>query len=164
MTHPSVKPGGCLCRRRSRFTVLPLARKRVLPPRRHRQLVYCRWQTLAAANDDAAATLNGIRNPLWIIAIGTACFFRDGCGRHDMSCSGPQRGPRSRLSMPAVVGRIENSQAAHRRSDHAAVAIEMRARVAEDFAQDLPAQAATQRSPRCTTAPFRCPTACLWEK
>lgn len=29
----------------------------------------------AAANDDAAASLNAIRNPLWIIAIGLACFF-----------------------------------------------------------------------------------------
>jgi hypothetical protein len=28
-----------------------------------------------AANDDAADTLEGIRNPLWIIAIGMACFF-----------------------------------------------------------------------------------------
>jgi hypothetical protein len=29
----------------------------------------------AAANDEAAATLGGIRNPLWIIVIGMACFF-----------------------------------------------------------------------------------------
>jgi hypothetical protein len=29
----------------------------------------------AAANDDAADTPEGIRNPLWIIAIGMACFF-----------------------------------------------------------------------------------------
>jgi hypothetical protein len=28
-----------------------------------------------AANDDAAATLNSIRNPLWIVVIGTACLF-----------------------------------------------------------------------------------------
>jgi hypothetical protein len=29
----------------------------------------------AAANDDAADTPEEIRNPLWIIAIGMACFF-----------------------------------------------------------------------------------------
>jgi hypothetical protein len=28
-----------------------------------------------AANDDAADTPEGIRDPLWIIAIGMACFF-----------------------------------------------------------------------------------------
>lgn len=29
----------------------------------------------AAANDDAAETLDAIRNPLWIILIGMACLF-----------------------------------------------------------------------------------------
>jgi hypothetical protein len=28
-----------------------------------------------AANDDLTATPNYLRNPLWIIAIGMACFF-----------------------------------------------------------------------------------------
>jgi len=34
-----------------------------------------RAEARAAANDDAADTPEGIRNPLWIIAIGMACFF-----------------------------------------------------------------------------------------
>jgi hypothetical protein len=32
-------------------------------------------QAYTAANDDAADSPEGIRNPLWIIAIGMACFF-----------------------------------------------------------------------------------------
>lgn len=29
----------------------------------------------AAANEDAVASLDGFRNPLWIVAIGMACMF-----------------------------------------------------------------------------------------
>ncbi|HSY06059.1 MAG TPA: hypothetical protein VK803_08930 [Steroidobacteraceae bacterium] len=29
----------------------------------------------AAANDDAAAPVNTVRNPLWIVVVGMACMF-----------------------------------------------------------------------------------------
>jgi hypothetical protein len=34
-----------------------------------------RVQARAAANDDAAETPGAVRNPLWLILIGMACFF-----------------------------------------------------------------------------------------
>ena len=75
MTHPNFKPG-------SRATAAITVHRPSFdsPARSTAHAVptvagLTRADARAAANVEAAATLNGIRNPLWIIVIGMACFF-----------------------------------------------------------------------------------------
>jgi hypothetical protein len=75
MTHPNLKPGSrataALTVRRPSFDSPARSTAHAVPT----VAGLTRADARAAANVEAAATLNGIRNPLWIIVIGMACFF-----------------------------------------------------------------------------------------
>lgn len=73
MTHPNVKPGStepALLALHDPSLRLPTSAAAAAPP-----TVVTIGNARAAANEDEAATPDALRNPLWVIAWGTACMF-----------------------------------------------------------------------------------------